>query len=92
MTVNQAFGNLRVFPRKAVICIVRCYQATLSSLIGRQCRFTPTCSEYAMEAVSVYGPFRGSWMAGLRLLRCNPFCPGGHDPVPPRRIGDGEED
>ena len=82
MTVNKAFGNLRVFPRKAVICIVRCYQATLSSLIGRQCRFTPTCSEYFIDSVETYGVFRGGAKGFWRIVRCNPWGKSGYDPVP----------
>ncbi len=78
--------------RRVLVLVLRFYKRFVSPFLPPACRFTPTCSEYAMEAVSVHGPFRGSWMAGLRLLRCNPFCPGGHDPVPPLRIGDGEED
>jgi uncharacterized protein len=78
--------------RRVLVLVLRFYKRFVSPFLPPACRFTPTCSEYAMEAVAVYGPFRGSWMASLRLLRCNPFCPGGHDPVPPRRIGDGEED
>ena len=78
--------------RRVLVLVLRFYKRFVSPYLPPACRFTPTCSEYAMEAVAVYGPIRGSWMAGLRLLRCNPFCPGGHDPVPSRRIGDGEED
>lgn len=69
---------------RALVVMLRFYKRFLSPFLPPACRFTPTCSEYAMEAVSVWGPFRGSYMAGMRLLRCNPFHPGGHDPVPPR--------
>lgn len=61
--------------------ILRFYKAAISPYLGNNCRFTPTCSEYAMQAVDKYGAARGSWMALKRLLRCNPFCRGGHDPV-----------
>ena len=54
----------------------------LSPLIGQQCRFTPSCSHYAEQAIELYGPTRGSFMAIKRILRCHPFCAGGHDPVP----------
>lgn len=49
------------------------------------CRFQPTCSEYAIEAIRTHGPFKGFYLAVFRVLRCNPFCKGGYDPVPPRK-------
>ena len=60
---------------------VRLYQATLSPLIGRQCRFVPTCSEYFIEAVERHGPIRGAAKGLWRILRCNPLFKGGYDPV-----------
>ena len=70
----------------ALISLIRVYQATLSPLIGRQCRFVPTCSNYFIEAVRRRGPIRGSLMGLWRVLRCNPLCRGGYDPVgAPRR-------
>jgi len=62
---------------------VRFYQATLSWLLGGQCRFTPSCSRYALEAVEKHGVFKGWWLALGRIARCQPLCKGGHDPVPP---------
>ena len=64
---------------------LRAYKLTLSPLIGQQCRFAPTCSEYAAEALIKHGPFRGTWMAAGRLCRCNPWGGSGYDPVPPRK-------
>jgi uncharacterized protein len=69
-------------PRRGVILIVRLYQATLSHWLGGQCRFRPTCSEYAIEALDKYGLVRGGWLSVRRLLRCHPFSAGGFDPVP----------
>lgn len=62
--------------------LVRLYQLTLSPFIGNQCRFHPTCSHYAMEALQRHGPWRGSWLAATRLGRCHPLAAGGVDPVP----------
>lgn len=81
MRVDRALRNLTTAPRKAVICLVRCYQATLSSLVGRQCRFTPTCSQYFIEAVETYGVFRGGLKGLWRIARCNPWGKSGYDPV-----------
>jgi putative membrane protein insertion efficiency factor len=58
------------------------YKSTLSPLIGRQCRFSPTCSEYAAKAMIDHGPIRGSWLATKRLCRCGPWAKWGYDPVP----------
>ena len=65
----------------------RAYKLTLSPWIGRQCRFTPTCSDYAKEALILHGPLRGGWLAARRLVRCHPWGGSGHDPVPPRPRG-----
>lgn len=63
------------------IFLIRIYQQTLSPIIGKNCRFTPSCSEYTIEAIKEYGSFKG-WIMGIkRILRCNPFCKGGYDPV-----------
>ena len=68
-----------------LIGCVRVYQATLSPLIGPCCRFTPSCSNYCIEAIKVHGLAYGLWLSLRRLLRCHPFGPSGYDPVPPRR-------
>lgn len=67
-------------PGWLLIVAVRCYQATLSPLIGRQCRFTPSCSQYFILAVKKHGAMRGAARGIWRLCRCHPFNPGGHDP------------
>lgn len=68
--------------RTLLIRLIRLYQLTLSALIGRQCRFYPSCSSYAMEAIERHGVAAGSWLAVRRVGRCHPFHPGGFDPVP----------
>jgi hypothetical protein len=65
-----------------LVGLIRGYQLLLSPFIGNQCRFTPTCSQYAREAVEKHGAIKGSWMAARRVSRCHPWHPGGHDPVP----------
>lgn len=62
---------------------VTAYQWTLRPFIGAQCRFHPSCSHYALEALETHGALRGAWLSGRRILRCNPWHPGGYDPVPP---------
>jgi putative membrane protein insertion efficiency factor len=64
-----------------VLDFLRLYKTFLSPFLLPACRFTPTCSEYASEAVEKYGAIRGTWLAAKRILRCQPFCKGGFDPV-----------
>ncbi len=70
---------------------LRVYKAFISPLLPPMCRFHPSCSVYAMGAISVHGPLRGTWLAARRVVRCHPFNPGGFDPVPPRRGVTAEE-
>ncbi|MFO0789161.1 MAG: membrane protein insertion efficiency factor YidD [Pirellulales bacterium] len=67
-------------PSTLLIAATRVYQWTLSPLIGRHCRFSPTCSAYFIEAIQKYGAVRGSWRGVRRICRCHPFNPGGYDP------------
>jgi putative membrane protein insertion efficiency factor len=62
---------------------IRAYQLIISPLIGPRCRFTPTCSHYAIEAINLHGIVKGCWLAGSRLIKCHPLNDGGYDPVPP---------
>ncbi|MGD8785349.1 MAG: membrane protein insertion efficiency factor YidD [Thioalkalispiraceae bacterium] len=68
--------------RTILITLIKVYRFTLSPFVGQHCRFTPTCSQYAIEAVERYGSLKGSWLAVKRLSKCHPFHTGGWDPVP----------
>lgn len=68
--------------RAALIALVRAYQAVLSPVFGDCCRFTPSCSEYMIEAIEVHGALKGTWLGVKRILRCHPWGRKGFDPVP----------
>ena len=70
----------------AARALITLYQHTLSPMLGSACRFAPSCSRYAHEAIGVYGFFRGSWMGIKRIGRCHPLSEGGYDPVPDREV------
>ncbi|QQS08042.1 MAG: membrane protein insertion efficiency factor YidD [Phycisphaerales bacterium] len=72
-----------------LVLLVRVYQAMLSPLLAGQCRYVPTCSEYAIDALRTHGPIRGTRLILRRLARCHPFVKGGYDPVPPSDARDG---
>ena len=76
---------LRTVMRKVIIGLIRIYQLCISPLLGPSCRYYPTCSECAFDAVKIHGIFKGSFLAVHRVLRCHPVCEGGHDPVPEKK-------
>jgi len=67
--------------KKLLLFLIRGYQTILSPLLPQACRFTPSCSHYAIEAIKEHGSLKGSLLASYRILRCQPFCRGGYDPV-----------
>ncbi|MCX2475962.1 membrane protein insertion efficiency factor YidD [Pedobacter sp. MC2016-05] len=73
--INNIFGSL-------FLGLIRIYQYAISPTLGANCRFTPTCSQYGIEAIRKFGPFKGGWMALKRIGRCHPWGAHGHDPVP----------
>jgi hypothetical protein len=87
---NTSIGVLKNYPDRTprnamvelLLLMIRIYQIALSPVLGPACRFEPTCSEYAYQAIASYGWVRGSLLAIKRILRCHPFNPGGFDPVP----------
>ncbi len=70
--------------KQALLALIRAYRFVLSPWWGTQCRFMPTCSQYAADAVERHGALEGSWLAMRRIGRCHPWCDGGFDPVPDR--------
>lgn len=74
---------------RGLVFLIRAYQQVVSPYLPPACRYTPTCSEYAVEALRKHGAGRGSWLAVRRLLRCHPWGGSGYDPVPPAPAGRG---
>ena len=68
--------------KSIIIFIIKFYQYALSPIFGTNCRFTPSCSKYAIDAIKKFGVFKGSWLASKRIFRCRPGVPGGLDPLP----------
>nr|WP_321273100.1 membrane protein insertion efficiency factor YidD [Alcaligenes faecalis] len=73
---------MKAFLVSVLVLLVRGYQLFISPLLGPRCRFYPTCSQYAIQALRTHGLFKGTWLAARRIVRCHPWHPGGHDPVP----------
>lgn len=67
---------------KIFIGLVRFYQLSISPILGQNCRYTPTCSQYSIDAIKKYGPFKGGWLSIKRIFSCHPWGGHGHDPVP----------
>ena len=74
----QIIGNL-------LAGLIRTYQLVISPVLGGSCRYQPTCSQYALDAIDLHGPFKGSWLAVRRVARCHPWGSSGFDPVPARK-------
>ncbi|PKO35450.1 MAG: membrane protein insertion efficiency factor YidD [Betaproteobacteria bacterium HGW-Betaproteobacteria-7] len=68
--------------KSLLIGLIRVYQYAISPLMGRSCRYVPTCSEYTVEAIRKHGAIKGGWLGAKRIGRCHPWHPGGYDPVP----------
>ncbi len=81
-TYGRAVGTISAGIRAFLIALIRIYQRALSPIFGGHCRFEPTCSEYCIEALRNRGVWKGLGLGVWRVLRCNPFCKAGYDPVP----------
>ena len=82
MQASAVLNTVVRLPSLGVIGLLALYRRYVSPFTPPSCRFTPTCSRYAVDALRRYGLFKGCWLAGWRVLRCNPFNPGGYDPLP----------
>jgi uncharacterized protein len=82
LAAARAFRALRELPRRALVALVLAYRFALKPWLGNACRFEPSCSAYALEALQRHGAAAGVALSSARLLRCHPWCQGGHDPVP----------
>ena len=74
--------GLKSVVSKLFILMIRFYQLSISPILGQNCRYDPTCSQYSIEAIKKYGPFKGGWIGLKRILSCHPWGGHGHDPVP----------
>ncbi len=80
--IGKLYQGFKDLLAKLLIGMIKLYQVTLSPFIGRACRYTPTCSNYGIEAIQKHGPFKGFWLTLKRVLSCNPWGGSGYDPVP----------
>jgi uncharacterized protein len=80
--VRRGLANVFDLPRQVLMGLVRLYRLLLKPWLGSACRFEPTCSAYTLQALQQHGACAGALLGGWRLLRCQPWCQGGHDPVP----------
>ena len=80
--MKKVFRFIIRIPANILILLIKIYQYTLSPFIGRNCRYTPTCSNYGIEAIRKYGAIKGGWLTIKRIASCNPWGGSGYDPVP----------
>ena len=80
--MSRSFSILTSLPKKILIFVVKAYRLLISPSLGSNCRFEPSCSAYSLQALDQHGAAAGSYLTLRRLVRCHPWCDGGHDPVP----------
>lgn len=78
-------AHIMAIPKQSLIIVIRGYQKWISPLLGPSCRFNPSCSSYALQAIKMHGAIKGSWLATKRIVKCHPLHAGGDDPVPSKR-------
>ncbi len=78
-------AHIMAIPKHSLIIVIRGYQKWISPLLGPSCRFNPSCSSYALQAIKMHGAIKGSWLATKRIVKCHPLHAGGDDPVPSKR-------
>lgn len=83
--VNQIFLKINLNLKKSILIIIRIYQKLISPFLGKNCRFSPTCSKYTYQAIEEHGIIKGSYLGIKRILKCHPFNVGGYDPVPKKK-------
>ncbi len=83
----MTLAPLATWPQQALLALVKGYRLFFKAWVGDVCRYEPSCSSYALQALEQHGAWRGSALAGARLLRCHPWCDGGLDPIPERSSG-----
>lgn len=86
MAVTSESSRRPLLTTSALVLLVRAYQRAISPLFPATCRYTPSCSEYAAQALKRHGLLRGLWYAAARIVRCHPWAEGGYDPVPQERV------
>ena len=84
-STQDSTARTATVPARLLILPITGYRRFISPLLGPRCRFAPSCSEYAVDALAEHGAARGLWLAAKRIARCHPFHPGGYDPVPPAK-------
>jgi len=92
MTRPDSAARLRRLPVRCVIFVIELYRTYVSPMRLPTCRFAPTCSQYAVDALKTYGLIRGSWLASVRLAKCGPWHRGGWDPIPERHTAGASRD
>lgn len=90
MAARGLVAGIRAAVTAVLLALIRLYRLAISPWLGPRCRFEPTCSSYAAEAVERFGPLRGSWLAVRRVARCHPWGASGYDPLPEEKRKDGQ--
>lgn len=88
---NQIYLHINFILKKIILNLIKIYQKLISPILGKNCRFIPTCSVYTYKAIEIHGVIKGIYLGIKRILKCHPFNKGGYDPVPPKKIKNKEK-